>query len=227
MKTIIVDLELTQVTGRKPQIIQIGAVLINTKSYKVLKSFDIICKPGDAEDRIEGLGDIRMNINPTANPEGRGTITELTGITAEMVEAGTPIAEALELWWSWVDEAGCGGRIYDWGGGDIELLTSHSNDRNIEIGRRIKSLDIKQLAGIVRQMFGVKAKGGLKRTMDVFGLPFLGQEHNALDDAFNTGSVLLYIMSLTEKMIMLQKELNFKNDLLANFAKGFGEIRDD
>ena len=218
MKQIVVDLELTQVNYRTPQIIQIGAVLINTKTFKVLDTFNMLARPEDNMDRVEGLGDINT-------PSGPSTVTKLTGITADMVENATPLADVLELWWSWVGEAGAGYRLLDWGGGDMAQLKEQSDVRGITIEKRINGLDLKQMFGPLRQMKEAKARGGLGNTLELFGLKFIGRQHDALDDALNTAYLYLHFLSMVEKTFFMQKQLGNTNFVEKEFKRAYEEIK--
>lgn len=210
MKAIVVDLELTQVLDREACIIQIGAVLVNTKTQKILDKFDMIVRPDAPEDRVEGLGNIKGRINTNANHERKETITDLTGITAEMVENGTPTREALIQFLNWVDQCACGYRVGEWGGRDTAILQRDFAKYNLKPNKRIKSLDIKRMVEPIREFVDPKAKlkGGLKNTMDLLGLKFDGQQHNAYCDAKATAKLWLYILSVVEKSFYIIRQMN-------------------
>ena len=168
MKAIIVDLELTQNPGQRPAIIQIGAVLVNTRAHQVLGIFNKITNPGQAPNAF---------------------ITELTGITSKQVEEALPLREALQMFWKWIEDCQCSFTLYDWGAGDVAALREASRDLGVEVPR-LHILDLKEVSKMFRQAKDAKAKGGLSNTIELFGMKFHGRPHDALDDAFNTAMLL-------------------------------------
>lgn len=168
MKAIIVDLELTQNPGQKPAIIQIGAVLVNTKAHQVLDTFNMIANPGQTPNDF---------------------ITTLTGITHKQVEAAEPLKDVLHWFWKFVEDSNCGCTLYDWGAGDIWALREASRDFGVEVPR-LHTLDLKEMSKFFRQAKEAKSKGGLKNSLELFGMEFHGRQHDALDDAFNTALLL-------------------------------------
>lgn len=170
MKAIVVDLELTQNPGEKPTIIQIGACLINSKSHQIQGIFDEITNGGSEPNEF---------------------ITQLTRITVEQVQAARPLRDVLIDFWKWVEEAGVGGSLFDWGGGDVRALREASRELNVEVPR-LHALDLKEMSKLFRQAKNAKAKGGLANTLSLFGMEFYKSElqHNALYDAVNTSFLL-------------------------------------
>jgi inhibitor of KinA sporulation pathway (predicted exonuclease) len=166
MKAIVVDLELNQPSNK---IIQIGAVICDIHSHQILDTFSIIC-----------------------NPEGEMPsefITTLTGITIEMVENGVPLVDGLKQFWDWIADSGAGKMLVQWGEGDMRLLEQQSNERNVKVPR-LNTMNLKAVSSIMRQHKGSKAKGGLKNTMDLYGVPFYGDAHDGLIDSLNTAFLL-------------------------------------
>ncbi len=174
MNIVSVDLELTQNPGHTPKIIQIGAVKMNTSSDKVLGGFNEITNPGELPDAF---------------------ITELTGITPEQVAAARPLAEVLGDFWSWHAAQQVGWAIYQWGRGDLEALIAASTELNVPYPKRINDFNIKHFTGPFKIAKGVPIKGGLAKSMASFGLEFIGREHNAYDDAYNTGRLFCHLVT--------------------------------
>jgi inhibitor of KinA sporulation pathway (predicted exonuclease) len=168
MKAIIVDLELTQNPGYKPAIIQIGAVLVNTKAHQILDTFNMISNPGQIPNDF---------------------IVNLTGITVDQVEKAKPLKDVLYWFWKWIEDSSCGGTLYDWGSGDVWALREASRDHAVEIPR-LHTLDLKEMSKLFRQAKDAKSKGGLSNTLELFDMKFHGRPHDALDDAFNTALLL-------------------------------------
>lgn len=165
MKAIVLDLEMTNPSNK---IIQIGAVLVNTKSHQILDTFDMIANPGELPSEF---------------------ITQLTGITSEMVANAQSLQTVLNLFWKWVEDCKCGKTLYAWGEGDIRYLEDQSRYQRVEVPR-LTTLNLKEMAALFRQAKDTKAEGGLKNTLQLFGMEFCGTQHNALDDAFNTALLL-------------------------------------
>lgn len=161
----VVDTEFNQPSF---SIIQIGAVSLDVKSGRILDEFDVIVNPGEA-----------------LAPD----IITLCGITQEQVDAGIPIAEALERFWAWTSSRSIGA----WGD-DHGMLFRQSKELAVaSCPEYIKPFNIFEVANLLRCAFPTSKSGGLKRTMELFGLPFVGRQHNARDDAYNT-AMLVYRM---------------------------------
>lgn len=191
MKYIVVDLELLQPGN---EIIDIGAVLYDTKRREVLSRFDSLANPGKLPD------DYKLRNGQT--------ITELTGITAEMIEEASPLHEVLLEWWAWVNSCQCGKRICTWGTGDLKLLADQSKQLHVHYPDRIRHMNLKIVAEMFRDpMRGAKAFGGLKRTMELFGLQFEGREHRALPDAENTAHLLGWFCKLVESGLFVKRTM--------------------
>jgi inhibitor of KinA sporulation pathway (predicted exonuclease) len=164
MKVAVVDLEFTQNPDSTPQIIQIGAVCGDIHGHTLISAFDMICNPGELPNAY---------------------ITDLTGITPEQVQQGVPLVDALGDFWRWVENNQCTKLVIEWGGGDVESLEESSRNLNVRMPR-IFNLNLKLVAQVMRAHKGVKQKGGLGNTLELYDLPFIGRPHNALHDAFNT-----------------------------------------
>lgn len=169
MKAIVVDLELTQ--NGVPKIIEIGAVLVETKSHRVVDIFSKIANPGEL-------------------PCSR--ITELTGITPVMVEQAPPLAQVLVEFWKFVEDSNCGKLLISWGQGDVEYLLKQSQELNVK-APYVRSLDLKTMASFFRESANSKLKGGLKNTLELFGIEFHGTQHLAVADSYNTAQLLFYL----------------------------------
>jgi inhibitor of KinA sporulation pathway (predicted exonuclease) len=175
MKTIIVDLELTQ--NGIPKILEIGAVLVHTKSHEILDTFSRITNSGDYPNEF---------------------ITELTGITVDMAKAADPLPLVLADFWKWCGDCGVTKELASWGRGDVEDLISASKEYGVEYPEKLGCFDIKQFSRPFRQARGAKAKGGLANTLALFGLTFEGSAHSAAVDSYNTAKVLFYLEQTIE-----------------------------
>ena len=181
MNIVSLDLELTQNPGSTPKVIQIGAVKMNTVTGVVAGKFNVICNPGELPDAF---------------------ITELTGITPDMVMEAVDLKYALESFWAWFVSQNVGWNIHQWGRGDLEALISASRELGVEYPYKVTSYNVKQFVVPFKRALGAPAKGGLGAALTCFGLPFVGRPHDAYDDAYNTG--LLYVC-LCQKIARWEK----------------------
>ena len=166
---VIVDLELTQPAG---QIIQIGAVSVNTNTRTIERFFDATANPGDV---------------PTA------FITELTGITQSDVRQSKPLATVLSDFWYAARQHGK--NLAAWGSDWDDLRkASHQYKISFDWPRRY---DLKQMVNFYTHFDSngnVPLKQGLKAAMEEYGLEFEGRQHNAADDAYNTARLFLAML---------------------------------
>ena len=167
MKLIVLDLEHTQPSGK---IIQIGAVFVDLKRNKVIDTLNKYIDPGEP-----------------IHPE----ITLLTGITDDDVKYNEP-ADVFSFFWQWVQGCNCGKKLAAWGN-DVYHLRRQSIDNGACVPEKIHNIDIKYLFELVSSASGGKQRGGLKNCLDLFGFEFEGKQHNALDDAKNTATLMFYL----------------------------------
>jgi inhibitor of KinA sporulation pathway (predicted exonuclease) len=163
MRLCVIDLEMNQPSH---SIIQIGAVCYDTRQDKVRAVFSSNVRPGDEQ------------ISPY--------ITELTGITQEMVDVSMPLDIVAADLSSWASEYGCASVIAAWGRDDHYLRSQIPADRYPWRSQ----LDIKVMSSVMQSTLPGKARGGLARQLAKLGLEFTGVPHRALDDALNTVYVL-------------------------------------
>lgn len=166
MKMIFVDLELNQPSNA---IIQIGAVCFDLNKQKVVESFDTICNPGEYPDEF---------------------ITKLTGITKEAVMNGQPLKNALSDFWTWVAQCNAGYRVAAWGN-DVEELLQTSQYYKLKF-KWPKAYNVKQFCNMYSFFSSSNTASPKKLSKGLFmaiqdeGLTFVGDQHNAYDDALNT-----------------------------------------
>jgi len=180
MRLCVVDLEMNK-PSRK--IIQISAVCLDVKSGKMgAKDFNLFVNPGEPLDPF---------------------IIELCGITdKKLKDQGVELSQALTDFWTWAKAAGCAKNTSAWGN-DISIVIKQSRELGIRC-EYPKILDIKEMSTILRCAYpNNKAKGGLLNTMNLFGLPFDGRQHDALCDAKNTAKLLYHFKVITEKYVQM------------------------
>lgn len=194
MKLVVLDLEMNQPSGA---IIQIGVCLLD-------------CRTGVIADRMTRY--VRLPAGESLNPE----IAALCHINPEQVEwRGVPeepdmfssqpnisIEEALRWLWTYVGSK----PVAAWGG-DIELVEDVSRTLGVE-HKSPRGIDLKVLGMMMRALVGSRSRGGLKKTMELFGLDFQGQQHDACADAFNTARLLWYWLHRVQAAETFLKELS-------------------
>jgi inhibitor of KinA sporulation pathway (predicted exonuclease) len=136
-------------------------------------------------------------LEPVAEP-----ITVLTGITDEDVrtQAVTWRQMARELG-ALIDEHKPFINPVTWGAGDSAELRAGMQKRDIEFpyfGRRW--VDVKTVHSFLALTQGKNPSGGLSRTMTHYKLQFLGEQHRAHHDAFNTLRLFLRLMERQESL---------------------------
>jgi len=163
------DLELNNKNdGTTPKIIEVGIAIGNpTEPYDNIKTFNWYLNPG-------------QNIDPF--------IEKLTGISDTMIETSSVPHEIV------ANELGDLLKVYNcfvnpivWGQGDSDELKQEFKDRNIHFpffGRRI--VDVKTIYVFNQICKGKTPSGGLRKSMNSYGLDFLGTPHRADKDALNT-----------------------------------------
>lgn len=146
-------------------IIQIGAVIGNLKSGKILEEYsaNIFCPE---------------ILSPY--------ISKLTGIKQTDIDCGLPLKTAYIHLVQMHEANSCFKNVIQWGNGDSELLkrTLNFNGETFAFGRRY--IDVKTL--FVSRCFAKNqhSQSGLAKSLLRLGLTFSGKKHNAVDDARNT-----------------------------------------
>ncbi len=164
MNLIVLDLEYNQPSRA---IIQIGAVLVDAP-------------------HITPFFDEHVNPEEPLDPY----IQRLTGIRADQLEQAETLGPVLEDLWETLPSGPI--TLGGWGD-DIPKLLSDSHKIGVN-PPPIRNLDLSTLWDLVR-IWDHKDKAprtcGLDRLLDFYGLDFEGKRHNALDDAYMTGKLLL------------------------------------
>jgi len=182
MKISVVDLEFTQ---PEQEIIQIGAVSLNCKTGEISKNiFDMLVVP---------------KIAPVSKE-----IADLTGISREAIDKhGYDIYPALYAFWEWND----GRDLYAWGS-DATKLMDLTSDLSVNLPRR--AVNLVPTGNLMRSALIGKQKGGLLSCLTAFRLSFIGRQHNALHDAYNTARL---IRRWADTMKVFEASLEFLKDV--------------
>jgi len=180
MKYIILDLEFNQPSRA---LIEIGAVCINLKTGFQISAFSQFVNPG------EKLSD---------------AIIELTGIKDEDLVNAELLPFVLDNFWKWVEEQNIR-NISSWGT-DYYTLIEESKKSNVRYPDKLRFLNIKEFASVFRSCYSAaKQTGGLKKTMELFGLEFEGKQHRALTDSAQTARLLFLLKENMRKFLDIQK----------------------
>ncbi len=175
MNHVVIDLEMNPVSRDfreirrtlNDEVIEIGAVKLDA-AFQQVGEFQCYVKPQ--------YGKIRKHI------------TNLTGITNEMVEGKECFAESFLRFMEWVGDGET--TIYSWSMSDIKQL------RN-ECRTKLKDFDVKRLAehwvDLQKQFddrLGLHNSLALKHALGAMNRNFEGTQHTALADAVNTSAIL-------------------------------------
>lgn len=180
MKHIVIDLEMNAldknykdekiICGR--EIIQIGAVLLDGQ-YQEIGYFNTLVKP-QYNERIERK------------------FEKLTGITTEMVQNAPVFAEAMEQFFSWCRSIKDEIHIYQWSESDYKQIAKELELKRICLNAEDAELlqDFQDFQKEYGETLGLSKAVSLKDAVMYAGVDFSGKEHDALDDAKNTATLL-------------------------------------
>ena len=146
------------------EVIQIGAVKMD-KNMKICGSYQIIVKPKYFKKLHKH-------------------VSELTGITQEQMDMGTPLTEAAERFRAW-----CGKdfAFLTWGPDDIPMLKENFHVNGIESEWLSTTYDLQVIFN--RQTDGGNKQRSLEYAMEHFEIPQNLPAHDALNDAYFTALV--------------------------------------
>nr|MBE6545045.1 exonuclease domain-containing protein [Oscillospiraceae bacterium] len=146
------------------EVIQIGAVKMDSK-MNICGSYQIIVKP----QHFKKL---------------HRHVSELTGITQEQMDMGTPLPDAAERFKKWCGKDFC---FLTWGPDDIPMLKENFNVHDIPSVWLDKVYDLQVIFN--RQTDDSAKQRSLEYAMDYFGLEQHLPAHDALNDAYFTALV--------------------------------------
>ena len=146
------------------EVIQIGAVKLDSK-MNICGSYQIIVKP----QHFKKL---------------HRHVSELTGITQEQMDMGTPLPVAAERFKKWCGKDFC---FLTWGPDDIPMLKENFNVHGIPSSWLDKVYDLQVIFN--RRTDDSSKQRSLEYAMDYFGLEQHLPAHDALNDAYFTALV--------------------------------------
>jgi len=186
MNVCILDLEMNQPSNK---IIQIGWVIANIRTSKLISKHSILVNPAEMIDsyitRLTGISDTDL----IGAPDIKTAYCQL-----EKILLSTKDVSKIPV---------------QWGTGDIKLLFNQSGlpDKKDYYFHLDRTIDAKSVyRAYAMYTCGGASKLGLSKAIENLGLTFEGTPHNALDDAFNTWRVLDFIgrrMSLSGDLFRL------------------------
>ncbi|MBO5906686.1 MAG: exonuclease domain-containing protein [Clostridia bacterium] len=150
------------------EVIQIGAVKLD-KNMNVCGSYQIIVKP-------KYFKKLHRHVS------------ELTGITQQQMDMGTPLDEAAERFRSW-----CGKdyAFLTWGPDDIPMLRENLNASGISQDWIGEVYDLQKIFNT--RTDGLAKQRSLEYAMDYFGIQQTLPAHDALNDAYFTALVAMHL----------------------------------
>lgn len=124
-------------------------------------------------------------------------IEGLTGISDEVIrEKAVPHEQVAKELGALIQVSNCFANPVTWGQGDAAELKAEFSERGISFpffGRRI--FDVKTIFVFQQMAGGRTVSGGLRKTMNLYGIKFDGQPHRACDDALNTLRLFFHLLS--------------------------------
>lgn len=146
------------------EVIQIGAVKLD-KNMRICGSYQIIVKPKYYKKLHKH-------------------VSELTGITQEQMDVGTPLTVVAESFKRWCGEDFV---FLTWGPDDVPMLKENFNVNGIDYDWLNSTYDLQQI--FARQTDGEQKQRSLEFAMDHFEIPMNLPAHDALNDAYFTALV--------------------------------------
>ena len=146
------------------EVIQIGAVKLN--------------------ENMQPCGSYQIIIKPRYFKKLHRHVSELTGITQDMIDIGTPMTEAASSFKKW-----CGNDFVflTWGPDDIPMLKENLHANGLESKWVEKVYDLQIIFN--RQTDGLAKQRSLEYAMEHFEIPQRLPAHDALNDAYFTALV--------------------------------------
>jgi len=177
MNYVIVDLEATcwendSITSEM-EIIEIGAVLLDGKSYQPFSDFELF-------------------VRPIINPELSEFCTKLTNIRQDQIDEAPNYPEAFKLFMQWTD--GEPFKLCSWGQFDYDLFIVENIRNNLKFPSEFMGhINLKELYA---RAFNAKPGIGLRSALHKQSMTFQGSPHRGIDDARNTARIAMLILVL-------------------------------
>lgn len=174
---LVIDLEATccdlkKIPRHQMEIIEIGAVMVETTNLKIVSEFQTF-------------------INPIRHPILTDFCRELTKISQENVNQAPLFPEAIKTFKQWLDQ-------YDnfifcsWGNFDQKQFEQDCKFHQIPYPFPCKHLNLKEE---FTQAQNLKKKLGMKQALEYVNLTLEGTHHRGIDDARNIAKLLPFMIT--------------------------------
>jgi inhibitor of KinA sporulation pathway (predicted exonuclease) len=174
---LVVDIECTTTDDgtflrEEMETIEIGAVLVDNKTLKIVDEYDVIIKP-------------------VRNPILKPFCIQLTTITQDMVDVGLSFQDAIVEFSKKMFSIKNDVIFASWGHFDKWQLQNDFTFHKIDYSMPDEHINLKVQFS---QVQGRKKQYGLSRAVNMCGLQWEGQHHRGIDDAKNTARLLPWII---------------------------------
>ncbi len=168
------------------EVIQIGAVKLD-KNMRICGSYQIIVKPRYFKKLHKH-------------------VSELTGISQEQIDVGTPLTDAAKSFKNW-----CGDdfAFLTWGPDDIPMLKENFHVNDIPSEWLMNTYDLQLMFS--RQTDGLSKQRSLEYAMEHFEIPMNLPAHDALNDA--------YFTALVAQRLNVEEGIRTYNDVKGEFLE--------
>jgi 3'-5' exoribonuclease 1 len=175
---LVVDLEATccdiqSIPRHQMETIEIGAVMVDTASLKIVDEFQTFIKP------------IR-------HPLLTEFCNQLTSITQSQVDTAPTFPEAIKLWQPWLSQFNK--TIFgSWGDYDRKQLQHDSKHHRIDLPYPVSSnhINLKELFSTTQ---GLNKRYGMAKALNLADIVLTGTHHRGIDDARNISKLLPHIL---------------------------------
>ena len=136
------------------------------------------------DERMNICGSYQIIVKPKYYKKLHRHVSELTGITQEQMDLGTPLTEAAKLFRKW-----CGKdyAFLTWGPDDIPMLKENLTANGLESAWTERVYDLQRIFNV--RTDGSSKQRSLEYAMEHFGIPQNLPAHDALNDAYFTALV--------------------------------------
>ena len=136
------------------------------------------------DERMNVCGSYQIIVKPKYFKKLHRHVSELTGITQEQIDLGTPLPEAAERFRKW-----CGKdyAFLTWGPDDIPMLKENLTVHSLESSWTERVFDLQRIFNT--RTDGLSKQRSLEYAMEYFEIPQNLPAHDALNDAYFTALV--------------------------------------
>jgi inhibitor of KinA sporulation pathway (predicted exonuclease) len=175
---LVIDLEATccnskSISSREMEIIEIGAVIVETSSLKSIAEFQTFIKP-------------------LRHPILTSFCQDLTSITQEQVDRAPTYPKAMESFQEWLLDYPQS--IFgSWGEYDRQQFLQDSQFHKLPLPYPLSSSHM-NLKKLFSENQGLSKKYGMAGALKLAGIELIGTHHRGIDDARNIAKLLPYIL---------------------------------